>query len=113
MKFVDDQIVTNGDMSLASIESEAVLLDQIIGYAVQCVCTGSPVGTLKLQVSCDLTDDKTRIVNWDDLDSSSTAISAAGITTYNVDMQYYKWFRLVYTRTSGSGVLNAVYNAKG
>lgn len=112
MKFAQDNIIVNGDMS-ANISSEAILLDQIYGFAMQAVYSGSPVGTLKIQVSCDITNDRSNVVNWDDLAGSSVAISASGITTYNVDAQFYKWIRIVYVFTSGTGALNVAYNSKG
>jgi hypothetical protein len=112
MRFAQDKIIVDGDMS-ADVVSEPILLDQIIGYALQCVYTGSPDGSLRIEVSCDTTDFPSRIVNWDTLGSSTVLITTAGITTYNVDMQYYKWMRVYYDFSAGSGVLNVVYNAKG
>jgi hypothetical protein len=112
MKFAQDNIVAAGDMS-ADVESSPILLDQIYGFAMQAVYTGAPDGVLKIQVSCDITSFADKVVNWDDLASSSVIISAAGITTYNVDAQFYKWVKIVYTFSAGTGVLNVAYNSKG
>jgi hypothetical protein len=112
MKFAQDNIILNGDMS-ANIESSPILLDQIYGFAMQAVYTGAPDGTLKIQVSCDITSFADKIVNWDDLAGSSVVISGPDITTYNVDAQFYKWVRIVYVFSSGTGVLNVAYNSKG
>lgn len=112
MKFAQDNIIVAGDMS-ADIESSPILLDQIFGFAMQAVYSGAPDGVLKIQVSCDITNYADQIVNWDDLASSSVTITSDGITTYNVDAQYYKWVKIVYIFSTGTGVLNVTYNSKG
>jgi len=112
MKFVDKKILDVGDMA-ASINSDAVLIDQIYGYAVQCVFTGSPVGTLKIQTSCDILQGTEVVSTWTDLAGATFAVSAAGNASFNYDAQYYQYFRVVYTRTSGTGALSITYNGKG
>lgn len=115
------ETVVNGDMS-ANIVSDPISLDQIFGFAVQAVYTGSPVGVIKLQATCDAPNRNLQIsdpqavslVNWDDIASSSAAVPYANnILTWNVDRVYYRFFRLVYEATSGSGVLNVVTCVKG
>ncbi len=105
MKVADKLIIEDGDMS-ADIESESLLLDQIYGFSFQAIYTGSPDGTLKLQAS---NDGET----WDDVPSSSLIISAAGHTLYNVTDVFYKYVRVYFEFSSGSGSLNVYYFAKG
>jgi hypothetical protein len=109
------QIVTNGDLSAASVTSSVVLLENIAGYTVQCILTGSPVGVLKLQLSCDFGTDLagTGVANWTDLTGYTANITAASGVAFNADFSNYRWVRLVYTRTSGTGSLNARINIKG
>lgn len=103
------------------VESQAIPLEQIFGYAMQAVWTGTPNGTLKLQASSDAparggTSDGTpdEIANWSDITSSSVAITgSAGNYMWNVDAAFYRWVRLVYTNTSGVGVLNVKVSVKG
>ena len=113
MKFAQD-IIIDSEPTSASIESEAVLLDQIYGYAMQCEFTGTPSGTLKLQASCEIIrNGDTGPTIWTDVDGSSTAISASGTVLYNADAQFYKYVRIVYSRLSGTGTLKVTYNSKG
>jgi len=107
----------NGDMS-GSLTSMAIALYQIYGWSAQFVFTGSPVGTLKVQVSCDpfsstLPDSIQQPSNWTDLTGSSQSISAAAILLYNVKSRFYNWIRFVYTRSSGTGTINGRLNEKG
>lgn len=116
MRVSNFTVYTAGDMA-GSLTSAAVSLYQIYGWSAQFVFTGSPVGTLKVQVSDDRYLNEYNAVqtptNWTDLVDSSTAIAAAGDITYNVDTAYYNWIRFVYTRSSGSGTLDGRVNLKG
>ena len=112
MKFANEKIISAADMS-SSFLSEPILLDQIYGYSFQAVFTGSPNGTFKIQCSNDDVNSSSSVVGWSDVGSSSQAISAAGDLFYNIDAAFYKWVRIVYTRSSGSGSCDVVYFAKG
>lgn len=98
------RIVSSGDMS-ASITSSATNINEVVSYAVQAVFTGSPVGSLSLEGSNDNT-------TYTVISSSTAAVSAAGSYLVNVELPAYSYVRLVYTRTSGTGTLNATINAK-
>jgi len=116
MRVMNEAIVTNGDMSAASITSSMVSINQAFGFSIQGVMTGGPpTGTAKLQGSCDPFVDLTGtgVTNWTDITGSSVAIAAAGTFLYNVVDCEYNWVRLVYTRTAGSGTLNVRINVKG
>ncbi len=119
MRFDPVQIVTDGDMSQATINSIGIDLNQTVLYSVQAVFTGTPTGTLKLQISNDVvkvapgTNPSANVVNWSDYTGSSQSISAAGNFTWNCFDVGYRWVRLVYVRASGSGTLNATYCGKG
>lgn len=115
------KVVSNGDMS-ANIVSDAMPLDQIYGFAVQAVYSGSPVGSIKLQASCDPFPLKSNVANggpyvvqnWDDIVDSSIALPVANnIVTWNVNLAFYRFVRVVYTFTSGTGTLNVNLSVKG
>lgn len=118
MKFVPCQIVTNGNMA-STINSLGVDLNQIPLFSIQAVFTGSPVGTLKLQISNDIVNpistgqQAAEVVNWTDYTGSSTAVSGAGNFVWNCLESGYRWVRLVYTPASGTGTLNATLSGKG
>jgi hypothetical protein len=97
----------------ANINSTGVDLQGLTEYSIQAVYSGSPTGTLKLQISNDLVSDASLVTNWTDYTGSSVAISAAGNTMYKIDRSGERWARLVYTFSSGSGTLNVVLSAQG
>lgn len=99
------KIVTDASMG-ASVESEVVDLSKTNGYSIYAKWTGSPVGIVKLQASLDN-------VNFVDIIDSSSAVSGAGDILWEVTTAFYDKVKLVYTRTSGSGVLNVQINGKG
>jgi hypothetical protein len=110
--------LSSTDMS-ANITSNAIWLGHIANFAIQLTFTGSPTGTFKLQASNDegandlkLAD--ASITNWTDVDGSDQAITEAGNHMWNVQNCGYRWVRVVYTFTSGTGSITvARMNVKG
>jgi hypothetical protein len=98
----------------ASINSSGIDLNQQMIYAIQAVWTGTPAGTLKIQVSNDIVPVASSVVNWTDYTGSSQTLSgSAGDFVWNVLNVGYRWMRLVYTRSSSTGTLNVTYSGKG
>lgn len=98
-------ILENGDMSgnLTSTTIDTSRVSSVVFYASW---TGSPAGTLKLQVSIDGT-------NYVDLPDSPVIVSGASDFMWNVTDTNYDQIKLVYQATSGSGSLNVKANIKG
>lgn len=102
----------------ADVTSAPLTLTNMLGYAVQAQITGTPTGTLKLQGSCDVGIEPVNgvvgPVIWVDIGAAMAPIvGAATNILYNEDATYYRWVRLVYVRTAGSGLLTATMNGKG
>lgn len=113
MKIATKRIISAGDIS-GNVTSSAILVDQVYAYAIQAVVTGtSPNGTLKAQFSCDDVPSESDVTNWSDVSGATVSISATGTYGFLVEFAPYKWIRLVYTRTSGTGAINVTLNAKG
>lgn len=75
---------------------------KVSGYSVQLIYTGAPVGTFSLECSNDG-------ANWDTVPDTTVAISAAGTTLYNVAAVFYKFARIKFVRTSGTGSMDAYF----
>lgn len=99
------KLVNDISLAASSASNYAELLNYD-SFSVHVIITGAPVGTLKLQSSNDG-------VNWEDVPDSSYAVSAAVTVMYNCVEQEYAYFRLSYTRASGSGTINAFATLKG
>jgi|ERR1019366_8811058 hypothetical protein len=114
LRFASVQVVTNGNMSTAEIDSTGIDVNQLVNASFQAQFSGSPVGTMKLQFSDSLTYlcTDSRIL-WTDYTGSSTSISGAGTFAYNLLQAGYRCVRLVYLKTSGSGTLNVTFSGKG
>lgn len=106
----------------ASANLNAVWIGHVVNYSIQLVFTGSPVGSFKLQASCDAGSPNasqqatlaTGVSNWTDIASSSQAVSAAGNITWDVQNSGYNFVRVVWTYSSGSGTItSARINTKG
>jgi hypothetical protein len=121
MRFEPVQIISSGDMSQATVTSNGIDMNQIFGGSISAVFTGSPVGTLTLEISNDIvavspaggSNLASAVVNWSTYTGSSYSISAAGDYTYILPDTPYRWLRLKYTKTSGTGTINAYFSGKG
>jgi hypothetical protein len=111
-------VITNGDMS-ANIISKVTIIQKLsmIGYDIS--WTGAaPVGVMSVQVSNTYSENADGTVktpgNWTTLTLSSptTVSGATGNGFIDVDATGAYAMRLVYTRTSGTGTMNATITAK-
>jgi hypothetical protein len=102
--FASNTLFSGADMS-ASFQSDEINLHNMNGFSIHAIFTGSPTGTAYVAVSIDGE-------NWITLTDSSQALSAAGDIFWNVNTAKYKLARLHYTRSSGSGSMNAFFNTK-
>jgi hypothetical protein len=121
MRIAHCDLLQGTPITAANFTSDGFYLGHILNLAAHVVFTGSPVGALKVQVSCDIgnpnspfphSDDT--VVNWVDLAGASASISGAGSVLINLADAGYSWIRVVYTHTSGSGSITvAQLNLKG
>lgn len=122
MRFTEKKIITAGDMSQATVASFGMHVDQGVNWTIQAIWTGVPVGNFTIQVSNDIVavnpvstgDPAINVVNWTTYTGSSTAAGGApGDFAWIAQNAGYQWVRLLYTRTSGTGTVNATFNGKG
>lgn len=112
--------ITNGDMSQSSIIGSPILLDQVSTVSLQANWTDAPVGNLDIQVSDDMgiranDGSVTGIVNWSEIPGSlqpTNGLSASNFS-WNLPDIGYRWVRVTYSRTSGTGTLNVRSQTKG
>lgn len=90
----------------ASLTSDTCDVRTEVGYSIQAVWTGTPTGTLKLQISGDST-------SWTDAPSPQSLAGAAGSYIWDVPQTAVGYVRMVYTFTSGTGSLAATFSGKG
>ena len=121
MKQKNINLIPSGTVALnANWTSGAILLESIVLYSLQLVCTGAVTGSFKLEASNDDVDLEDYAnggkspTNWSTVASSSVAIVAAGDVLYTVSEVPYRWVRVVYTNSGGAGSLtSARANLKG
>lgn len=88
-------------------------------YSITARVTNSAglTGELKLQASNDYLDSMddrvTASPTWVDIDGSEIAVTGDIDQLWNVDSVGYRWARMVWTSTSGTGTLNAQAHGKG
>lgn len=123
MKSNTISVLVNASMTGTTVvNSNPIPLDQIYGFALQAYWTGTPVGTFKLQGSCDAPGKTTQtsnggpdiVTNWSDIaNSTTTAAGSSGNFVWNFNGCFFRYVRLVYTNASGTGTLNAEIVNKG
>ncbi len=113
----------------ASFNGAAFGLDHLVGYAVCGVyTTANAEGTIKLQASNNpfTVGDPTNFnptgpnygenpdATWDDISGATEVVaSTSGTFFFNVSDVYYRGFRVVWTRSSGTGTLTTFIWGKG
>ena len=114
-------LLTNGSMG-SSINSFGMDLNQMYLTTVQAVWTGgSAAGTIQLQLSCDNVkpvnivgvDPAANVVNWDVYTGSAVTVSGAGSQAWIVGQVGFRWLRVQYVFSSGTGSLLVQANTKG
>ena len=122
MKIANDEILPAPVDLSGSFSSNAILIAHASYYAIQLLFTGTPQGTFKLQASNDIgqaqrgteVDRGNLITNWTDITGSPQAITEAGNHMWAVECAPYRWVRVVWTPTGGSGSLTSLRaNTKG
>lgn len=98
-------LISAGNMASATLTSLPVTLDNVKGYSIQSVYTGSPVGTLTILGSNTVDGTYTTI-------GSEIAIAAAGNSMFVDSIAYYRYLKILYTKTSGTGSITAVLCGK-
>lgn len=119
MRWAPVQLATNQSMTSAFF-SHGVDLNQVAFFSIQAVWTGSPVGKLSIQISnqdvnptINSPNQASNVTNWTDYTGSSTDVNGAGDFLWNAHSSGYRWVRVKWIPTSGTGTCNIEYNGKG
>lgn len=112
-----------------TLNSLAMQLENMFGFSIQIVFTGTPTGSFKLQASCDPVPNAREKVgangvitftptNWSDVEDSDFTVTAAGDVFWNyAETVNWSYVRVVYTDTSGGSstaiITSARFNGKG
>jgi hypothetical protein len=100
---INNKCISEGNMS-SNIISSVVDVGEVGGYCVHAVYTGSPNGTLTIEAS-------NNGINFYVVNSISIPTANSQLF-YQVDKAHYKYVRVVYTASSGSGTLNCQISGK-
>lgn len=117
------KFVTQGDTSLTSVTSAAVNVENLDNISIQTnITTGTPTGAFTVQVSADYQQAGNLVGaqvintgNWVTLTTpASLAITAGSPANARLPVNQIPepWIRLVYTKTSGTGLFDAVIVGK-
>jgi hypothetical protein len=112
--------IASGTLS-ASFSTPSVNLSHIYGYSVTAITSGSVTGSLAIYASNDSGTDfnGTGVVNWtlvtDPVSGVSTLQGMTGSSnvTWNLSQQFYKWCRMTWSHTAGTGSIDIFASGKG
>jgi hypothetical protein len=110
-------VVTNGDMS-GNIIGKVILKPEISGMNYSVVFTGSPTGTFTIEASDDYSVFQNGTVNnpgtWNTLPTTPAVVASGAGGNGMIEVVTIAYAtRLVYTRVSGTGTLNAIVTGQG
>ena len=99
---LNNSVIIDASMG-ASVNSNVQEISECNCIAVQVIWSAgsNPIGSVKLQASLDN-------ITFTDISGTSLSVSGnSGSHFYNFDRPGFPYLRVVYTRTAGSGTLNA------
>jgi len=114
---VPDSTGAPGSFNAASnFQSGQMTAEYAAYFSIQAVISGTAVGVLSLQGSNDVGSPFTPFTgatNWTDITGSNANVTGSGSVFWNYQNCGFKWVRMVYTASSGTGTITARYNSKG
>lgn len=104
-------------MSQATLTSAVTSVQYLDNISVQAIWTGTPTGTITLQGSLDYARDSygnvTNSGTWDTFVSATNQpAGSAGSNLFDLNQLSFPYIRLLYTKVSGTGVLNVYVGGK-
>lgn len=105
---VDPTWFIDGYVAAGSFTTAPIKIGRKLGWSAtfSCPATGSPVGTIKVQLCNDeeriLDVADSNLTHWQNADGGSSAVSGASTLCFEDRAPQYRWMRFVYTRSSGS-----------
>ena len=120
---IQECYLANDKSTGASFNSIGVKEDEVFTGSIQIVSTGGS-GTYQVEVSNDLVplapvviggnqDPAANVVNWIDYTGKSATFAGASKVIILLDNIGFKWVRVSYTRTAGTGLVKIIFFAKG
>lgn len=117
MRIFNDDLAWSNTALTADRTTTAHWLGHIMAYSITAVVSGgtAPTGTFYVQASNDdyPPEKASSVGNWVSLEDIEVAITDNGTFMWNVDGAGYKWVRLFYDFTSGTGTVSGRINGKG
>lgn len=103
MRVLNDTILTSANSSTTL--GSSIVATNIVAFSIQAVATGTPTGTLKVQVSNDplSVNSIDAPTNWSDLSGATVNVTSSGSFLIPRVESSYQWIRAVYTDT-GAGI---------
>lgn len=103
------QVITAGDLSQATVTSPWVNIKFLDNISIQCNLTGAPVGSLAIETSTDHEEDQTGTVvaAGNPVAYSTAPITASGNVVFDLNQVAAPFVRVNYTKSSGTGAINA------
>jgi len=114
------KVLSAGDMSQATLTSAVTATQLVDNIGYQINFTGAPVGIFAVQISQDYepgrspNSEPVNAGNWISVPLSPAITAAGSPDSAYIDLNQMSapYVRIVYTRTSGTGVLNIYVTAK-
>lgn len=112
MRQLNEIALSSADLSSAN--GAAIGSANLFSLSVQVIASGTaPVGALKVQISNDAPNTVGGPTNWTDISGATVSVTGVGSFLIPKTEICYQWIRLVWTKTSGTGVVTAKLQALG
>ena len=118
VNFVDSGLHAQAVSGSSTYNGSTIDAQQLVAISAQVVATSSAVGSLQLQASNDVPpagalEGGFTPTNWTNLLVTAVSVSASAPTLISFTNSSYRWLRVSYTNSSGSGNITVSLNAIG
>lgn len=117
MRLTTTSLIVNSPVTLsANWISSPIWAGHAVHFSIYLSFTGVPEGVFSLEYSNDANDSTNTSlpVNFARVEGSQQAVTTAGTHGWSVQNAGYRWLRVKFTYTTGTGSLTvANYNSKG
>lgn len=111
MRFANNTLLNAA--ATRALTSDVLDLQQIVNLGLHLIATGTPTGSLLIEVSNDLVNSGDKVANWGQY-QAPTALSGAALSTpVSIPNICFRWLRVRYTFSSGSGQIVVNYCSHG
>lgn len=109
---INSILINNASMD-ADFVSKVIKLNTMERIVLNSIISGSPDGSLQVQVSDDVVNKETDVLNWIPYPGATQTVLGYTQVAFRIKDVSFRWLRLVYVFVGGSGNITTTVSSVG